>query len=251
MHILFVDESGTAPNPGNSRSRYFVIGGVVVPENVWHRIRDALLGLKVRRKIRGEFKWRYFAPGNDDERNPMRRLQPEERNQIRSELCKIVCAEKSVRSIACVACIEAAYELASVDNRDDLYAGTYKPVSERFQYYLQDLSRKTGQDEFGIIVADHRGINDDKRFRAHHERLLHSSSEFTSNYKNLIESLFVHPSNLSVGIQLADLVAGAVWRNFEKADARWYRLLEPSFRCSPTGVVDGYGVVRFPKSTWR
>jgi hypothetical protein len=49
VHILFVDESGTAPNPGNYRSQYFVIGGVIIPELAWHHIRDALMGLKVRR----------------------------------------------------------------------------------------------------------------------------------------------------------------------------------------------------------
>jgi Protein of unknown function (DUF3800) len=250
VHILFVDESGTAPNSGNCRSKYFVIGGVIIPEQVWHSVRDSLLGLKIRRKIRGELKWRYFAPGNNDDRNPMRNLTADERNQIRTELCKILAAEKSIRSLACVACVEAAYALASVNDRDDLYAAAYKPVSERFQYYLQDCSRGGKLKELGIIVADHRGINDDKRFRAHHERLLHSSSEFTSDYRNLVESLFVHPSNLSVGIQLADLVSGAVWRMFERGDDRWYRLLRPTFRCSPSGSVDGYGIVRFPKGTW-
>jgi Protein of unknown function (DUF3800) len=250
MHILFVDESGTPPNPSSHKSKYFVIAGTIIPEQVWHRIRDALLGLKARRKIRGEFKWRYFSPDNDDVRNPMRKCSQEERNDIRTEICKIICSEKSIKCLACVACIESAYAFSSVDNRDDLYAGTYKPVSERFQYYLQDLSRIVGRDEFGIIVADHRGINDDQRFRGHHEKLLHSSSEFTSNYKNLIESLFVHPSDLSVGIQLADLVAGAVWRKFEKNDDRWFQLLEPAFRCSTSGKVEGYGLVKYPKTGW-
>jgi len=124
MHILFVDESGTAPSPGSARSKYFVVSGVVIPEQVWHRIRDALLGLKVRLRIRGEFKWRYFAPGNDDDRNPMRTMNADRRNQVRTELCKIICTEKSAKFLAAISCIEAAYELAMVNDRDDLYAGT-------------------------------------------------------------------------------------------------------------------------------
>ena len=132
MHMLFVDESGTPPSPNQNRSQYFVIAGIIIPEQVWHRIRDALLGLKVRRKIRGEFKWRYFSPDNDDSKNPMRKLTANERNDIRTELRRIICSEKSVKSLACVASIQAVYGLSSVSNRDDLYAGTYKPVSERF-----------------------------------------------------------------------------------------------------------------------
>ena len=68
-----------------------------------------------------------------------------------------------------------------------------------------------------------------------------------SRYENLVESLFVQPSNMSVGVQLADVVAGAVWRNFEKGDSRWFDMLKPSFRKSRSGSMDGYGLVRFPK----
>jgi len=45
MHILFADESGTPPHPGQTTQRYFVIGGIIVPESVWHRLRDAILGM--------------------------------------------------------------------------------------------------------------------------------------------------------------------------------------------------------------
>jgi len=80
MHLLFVDESGTPPRPG-VQSQYFVVAGVIVPEAIWHRLRDAILGLKLRYKIRGEIKWRYFAPGNDDLGNPMKGLDQVARNQ--------------------------------------------------------------------------------------------------------------------------------------------------------------------------
>ncbi|MHB1220303.1 MAG: DUF3800 domain-containing protein [Alphaproteobacteria bacterium] len=105
----------------------------------------------------------------------------------------------------------AAYEMDSINTQEDLYHGTYKPITERFQYYLQDESRLVGTKQFGIVVADHRGNQDDKRLRGHHQKLLHSTGGFTSEYKNLIEGLFLEPSNLSMGVQLADLVAGAVW----------------------------------------
>jgi len=251
MHIFFIDESGTPPGAGKLLDKYFVIGGLIIPDSVWHKVKDALLGMKARRKIAGEIKWRYFAPNNDDASNPMRNMDQQVRNEIRAEMYQIICSVKSIKSMACVACIEAAYAMPSVADRDDLYHLTYKPLSERFQYHLQDLSRVVGRIETGIIVADHRGVKDDERFRTAHEQLLSSGTEFTSRYPNLVESLFFQPSDLSVGIQLADMVAGAVWRKFEKADNYWYDALEPSLRKSPKGVVDGYGIVKFPKGTWR
>lgn len=251
MHLFFLDESGTPPSPTGHQDRYFVVGGLAIPDGVWHKVRDSFHGMKVRRKINGEVKWRYFAAQNHDVANPMREMEQAQRDEIRIELYQIICATKSIKSMACVACIEAAYKTSFVTCSDDLYHHTYKPLSERFQYHLQDLSKIVGRTETGIIVADHRGAKPDAKFRQAHERLLKSESDYTSSYQSLIESLFFLPSDISVGIQLADMVAGAVWRKFEKDDDRFYRLLEPSIRKSPTGNVDGFGIIRFPKGTWQ
>ena len=108
--------------------------------------------------------------------------------------------------------------------------------------------------ECGIIVADHRGAKDDERFRGAHERLLYEHTVWTSKYGNMVESLFFQPSDLSVGVQLADMVAGAVWRKYEKAaNERWYKapLNLPCGRLKGHGSVDGYGIIKFPKRTWK
>lgn len=209
-------------------------------------MRDGLMGIKIRRQIRGEIKWRYFAPNNTDDRNPMRNLAQADRDAIREEIYRLMASEAAVRTLACVASRPAAYAMASINTQSDLYHATFKPITERFQYHLQDISKLTGRKEYGIVVGDHRGAGDDKRLRGHHEMLLHSTSPFTSKYANLIEGLFLHPSNLSVGIQLADMVAGAVWRKFERQDQKYYDLLLPSLRKGPNGNEAGYGVVRFP-----
>jgi hypothetical protein len=125
VHILFLDESGTPPSPHKIKNRYFVIGGLAIPEGKWSKLRDGLLGLKRRRKLRGEIKWRYFAPDNTEKENPMRDLGLEERNSIREEIYEsIIVKERSVRTIACVTCIEAAYRMPSIVDRDDLYKFT-------------------------------------------------------------------------------------------------------------------------------
>lgn len=248
MHILFLDESGTPPRPQDKYPSYFVVGGIIIPETSWHRMRDGLMGIKIRRKIRGEIKWRYFAPNNNDPRNPMRGMLQPDRDTIREEIYRLIGSEGAVKTLACVASRQGAYAMASVNSQDDLYHGTFKPVTERFQYHLQDISKLTGRKEYGIVVGDHRGPGDDRRLRTHHEKLLHSASGFTSKYENLVEGLFIHPSNLSVGIQLADMVAGAVWRMFERKDDKYYKMLEPSMRKSASGVINGYGLVKYPTS---
>jgi len=250
MHILFADESGTPPHPGQVNQRYFVIGGVIVPENVWHRLRDALLGMKIRRKLRGELKWRFFSPNNDDARNPMRALDQGVRDEIRTEIYGMIAKEKSVKTLAAVCSIEAAYRMTSVTDQQGIYNLSYKVLTERFQYYLQDQTRETGTPAYGLIICDHRGKGDDKRLRAHHQMLVHSTAAFTSKYENLIESVLLQPSNLSIGIQFADMVAGAVWRRCERNDDRWYMVMRESLRRGPAGQVEGYGIIKVPKVGW-
>lgn len=251
MHLLFVDESGTPPKPDHQGSAYFVIAGLVIPEDRWVGMRDKLLGLKRASGYHGEVKWRFFAPNNSDPENPMADWDQAKRNAFRDDLFAIITGTKSCKIIACASEGDTAYGLGNVNSQDDLYFRTYKPVTERFQYFLQDITRTSGRDTFGLIVADHRGRGDDDRMRMQHERLVREAGKYTSDYANFIEGLFFSPSHLSIGIQLVDMVAGAIWRAQAHDDRTWYDRLRPSIRSGANGKIDGYGVVRFPKRGWK
>ncbi len=214
-------------------------------------MREKLLGLKVASKYRGEVKWRYFAPSNNDDDNPMKGWDQERRNQFRERVFSIITETKSCRIVACISESLAAYSLGNVHSQEDLYFKTYKPVTERFQYLLQDITKASGRDTFGLIVADHRGKGDDDGMRHRHERLIRESGRNTSQYSNFIESLFFVPSHMSVGIQLVDMVAGAIWRAQAHDDHTWFNRIRPSFRTSAQGKIDGFGIARFPKAGWQ
>lgn len=104
-----------------------------------------------------------------------------------------------------------------------------------------------GRYEYGIIVLDQRSHRDDSTLRDVHEQLVNEQGIWTSKYKNLIEGVFLAPSHYGVGIQFADMVAGAVHRYFEHHDATWFDLIAGSFRASPSGQIDGYGLAKVPK----
>ena len=251
MHLLFIDESGTPPKPTDNGLAYFVIAGLVIPEDRWTGMRGKLIGLKRRTGYKGEVKWRYFAPNNKQEENPMKEWPQQQRNFFRDEVFKIITDAKSCKILACVSETPTAYGLGNVNGQEDLYFRTYKPVTERFQYLLQDITKVSGSDTMGLIVADHRGRDGDERMRAQHERLVREKGQYTSTYSNFIESLFFVPSHMSIGIQLVDMVAGAIWRAQAHNDQTWYERLRPSFRCSNNGGIDGYGIARFPKAGWK
>lgn len=251
MQILFVDESGTPPPPDRQNTKLFVLGGVVVPEDFWSKLAADLRRLKDHFKIGGEIKWRYFAPDKPgSKKHSLSHLNPAQKEDLRTKLYEVICSYRSVRIICVATNVELAYRQPYVKNADDLYWYSYKQLTERFQYYLQDLERTVGQRVNGIVVCDHRAPKDDARLRELHQQLLAGSKATFSHYENLIEGLFIAPSHLSVGIQFADMVAGAVFRAYAADDRRYFSQIETSFRRSAKGQLDGYGLVKFPKTGW-
>jgi hypothetical protein len=99
----------------------------------------------------------------------MRHLAQSERDAIRIEIFGIISKPRHrITSIAAICSAAAAYEMDSLNEQKDIYNLTYKVLTERFQYYLQDRSNRSNA-EFGIVVCDHRGAQDDKRLRSHHQ----------------------------------------------------------------------------------
>lgn len=252
MQILFIDESGTPPPPDKiENTPFFVLGGIVIPEDVWPKLSKDLTHLKEQAGIEGEIKWRYFAPSRPGaKQNPLSHMSAEQKESVRTKLYDLIGKYKSIKLICAVVNVRLAYGLPYVNTADDLYWYSYKQITERFQYYLQDLERVVGHRIYGIIVCDNRAPKDDERLRELHHRMLTKQRDTTSNYANLIEGLFIAPSHLSVGVQLADMVAGAVFRAKKANDPRFFSQIRGSFRVSPSGKIEGYGVVKFPRGNW-
>jgi hypothetical protein len=247
MHILFIDESGNPPPPGKLGSKNSVLGGVIIPEEIWPKLAADLKRLKKEYDVSGEIKWRHFIAGNRKPENSLLHLNPAQRDTLRLKLLQALVRYKSIRIISVIADIQLSYADSTIIDDNGLYHRSYKVLTERFQYFLQDMERESGQRINGLVVCDHRNNHQDDRLRALHQNLVNSEGIFTSTYANLIEGLFLAPSHYSVGIQFADLVAGAVFRKFESSDDRFYDVIKPLVRTSTTGNAEGYGLVRLPK----
>ena len=253
MYLLFIDESGTPPHESKCVGQYLTIAGLIIPDGVWYGIARELAKIKADFKVEGELKWRQFGMTRNDEKSSIKHLDIDERDRLRNKVFDIVTKRRSVKIIACVTCCEAAYRMDTVRTPDDVYELTYKGVTERFQYFLQDTGKETGTHQFGMIIADHRMHANDERLRAHHHGLLAKDQTLRkrgstrTSYDNIVETIQFSPSHYSVGLQLVDMVAGAIGRYFQCKDAKFVKLLLPSFRASPKGEIAGYGLVKMPK----
>lgn len=247
MQILFIDESGTPPPIDRvDTSPYFVLGGIVIPDEFWHRVKADLEAAKRDFGVKGEIKWRFFSPDNRKVHS-LSHLDAAAKEALRTRLFGIIVRYKSIKTMGVIVDTAAAYALPYVTSPDELYWYAYKTMTERFQYYLQDISRISGQRINGIVICDHRAPNDDRRLQELHARLLEGHHHAHSSYDNLVEGLFVAASHLSVGIQFADMVGGAILRRERASDSRFFDQIAGTFRKSEQGRVEGYGLIRFPK----
>lgn len=248
MQILFIDESGYPPLPKDklpAEDSYFVLGGIVIPEDTWPKVRDGLNLIKDRFSVKGEIKWRYFSPRYTRKDSSLLHLDVPRRNLLRDELYGLITAYRAIKIISVIANVNKAYGEKCKD-QSDIYWQSYKQLAERFQYYLQDISKDVGSHINGIIVCDHLQPSDDNRLRDLHQQMISGGQKHSSNYKNLVEGLFFAASHHSVGVQLADIVAGAIYR-YAKGDAQFYEKIKANFRKDSKGNISGYGLVKWPK----
>jgi hypothetical protein len=244
-HFLFIDESGNANADASKTAKSpFVLGGIAIPADIWHDIDRELSAIKARYKVVDELKFSAFGkpPGLG---GAVSHLGYEQRASLRVELCQVIARRNSIVIIAAIS-TAAQYALHGWyrKEQDGIYIGGLKVLSERFQYYLQDLSRATGSNYTGVLVCDARSRKGDQALREAFADLKKPGMAYTSNYDRIVEGLFLAESHLSMGLQLADIVAGAIARHEITSSDPWYALIESRIRRSPAGKTEGFGIVR-------
>lgn len=249
MQILFLDESGTAPSRNAvERNPYFVLGGLIVPEAQWKSLQRDLRRLKAEYHVDGEVKWRYFIPHPLSHKvTPLSHLDIPQLDELRMRLFNVIASYKSFRVLAAVVDTKSYYEKHPGRDAEDMYHDAFEAVCARFQYYLQDMQRATtGSPFYGMVVIDERNNQQNKQLDNFHFDLLNNHDSRRADYNNLVEGLFIAASHHSVGVQFADLVAGAVYRKVSKGDSSFYDVIRGNIRCRSNGDVNGYGIVSVP-----
>lgn len=224
MHILFLDESGTAPEPAHAeKSPMFVLGGLAVSEDSWVELALRLNSLKIEFGIVGEIKWRYFNRSELSNHATLAHLSIAERNEFRRRVFKIIWTHAKGLALTVVVQPSAAYASLLCASAEEMYEKAFQAITHEFSSYLIRLSNNQESNERGLVVADHRNAAQDERLRTFHHANL-TKMNFESH--RLVEGLFFSASHLSVGTQLADFIAGASFRKHARNDEEFWNHLE-------------------------
>ena len=145
---------------------------------------------------------------------------------------------------------------------DNRYVNAYKEkiLKMHLQNAYQRVQMEFENKAFAMFILDEMDQQMLEILKIKSHSLVTNGDMFVK-YKNVFPSLLVEHSNLCVGIQLADYVAGAVngclkKRLLEKpgydfADELYFKMIYPKIRCSDSFQHFGYGIMEIPTDQKR
>jgi hypothetical protein len=231
MHLLYVDDSGSVGNP---QERYFVLGGVAVFERgIYHVIKgldDIVDGFGL-----GGCSHDVELHGTDmygGRCQPWRSLQRAEREGFLTRALAVIRAQRSA-----VRLFGIAVDKAHVAPNDAVEYG-FEEICNRFNLFLQRASnrgRRRPEGQRGLVIMDEMHHEQPLQALARHFRV---NGTRWGRLGSLAEVPLFVDSKASRLVQLADLVAYALWRRYEHQDGRFFDPIVPYFDAEG-GVIHG------------
>lgn len=235
MYLVYIDGSGSVKNPNE---KYFILGGISVFERqIFHLIKhvdEFVESLNLGHPEDVELHASVIANGRE---KPWKGVPRKARLQIIEDALEIV--RQSHRSVSLFAI--AVHKVQRAPNDPVEYA--FEEICNRFNLQLKRIYNRAGKKEEG----KHRGlvIMDKSNYESALQSLARTFRVQGTRWgelRNLAEVPLFVDSQASRIIQIADLVAWAVWRRYEYQDTRYFDKIVSRFD-SEGGVL--HGLVHF------
>lgn len=230
MYLLYVDESGTTHDPNQ---QYFVLAGFCVFERQGYWIANQLDQIAARFDPADRATVELHGSPMFGGRSRWPIYPKEDRHQAIEDSLKVFLqSHPSNRMFASV------IKKSAVSLRDPVGVA-FEQLASRFDKYLMRLHRN-GDTQRGIIIFDKSTYETTIQSLATDFRTIGYTWGLIRNFSEV--PLFLD-SKASRLIQLADLIAYAVFRHFEKGDNRFFPIIEPRFD-SEGGIVHGLHILQ-------
>lgn len=218
MHLLYVDESGSATDVSQ---KYFVLAGVSVFERTTHWIEKSLD--EIARKIAPESPRELEFHGS-----PMRSgkgfwrkfdLATREALIVEALSSGVLRQMKGVRLFAC------AVEKTALVDKDPVHV-CFEQLVRQFDLFLQRCHIKHSDSQRGLMLFDESST--EQRLQTLAREFKHNGHSYgrTHNYAEVPVFLDSRATRL---IQLADLVAYSIFRHFEHGDSKYWNVIKDRF----------------------
>jgi hypothetical protein len=217
MHLLYLDDSGSATNP---QEDYFVLGGIsIYKAQAYYFIQEMdKLATTINPANPHDVEFHASEIHSRKEQPWKGMSQQEARGVIKAVLNILKQSYETARVFAC------AVHKKSFPGRDPVELA-FEDLCSRFDLYLDRL-RRQGDRQRGILILDES---------THETTLQRMTREFRTLgtrwgvLHNLAETPLFVDSKASRSIQLADHVAYAVFRRYNAGDTNYFDIIAPKF----------------------
>ena len=232
MYVIYLDESGD-PNGWNNNQDHFVLGGIAVHEgHIWH------LG-NILDDIQAEFfpdipvPLKFHAVDIHNGRERFRSLTEIERQRMLDAIYDAVSQTCYPNAVL----FATAMHISSVRNSDQALRDTFEDVVQRVNTFLVRLHNQSNPQK-GLLIID-RSQSTEARYRT----LISDFRIHGTRYGyigNIVDIPYFSQSSETRLLQLADLIAYAVFRYYERGDDQFLTRIMPRFdRRNPNHPPDG------------
>jgi len=228
VHLLYLDESGSASDPGQ---QFFVLAGVSVFERESHWVEQQLNAVAQRFAPDAPYSVELHGSPMRSGHGAWRRHPKDDRFQAIRDALQVGVAERSPRSVRLFG---AVIKKSAVAGQDPVELA-FEQLTSRFDRYLKRLFNKHNDAQRGLILLDKSSTENRIQTLAREFKYEGHSWGRTKNYAEVPVFLDSKASRL---IQLADLVAFALFRFHEHNDNSFYDVIKHCFD-SEGGVEHG------------
>jgi hypothetical protein len=164
-------------------------------------------------------------------KNEWRHIPAQAREQAMKELLTLI--KNSFPKINLFGAVIAKSAASGIDISEYLFT----QVASRFDMFLGRIYRNTGEHERGIAIFDKTASEIEiQKWSRTFQQIGH---QWGSRLHNFAEVPLFLDSKMSRLIQLADLVAYAIYRKYESGDASLFSIIENCFD-TEGGIVHGF-----------
>jgi hypothetical protein len=227
MHLLYLDESGSISDPCQ---RYFVLAGLSVFERSTHWIETELNAIAERFNPSDPYSIELHGSPMRTGSHGWTEYPREQRKQ--AVLDALTCVAKHhPRDVRLFGIVLEKKNFSG----QDIAQVAFEQISSRFDQYLGRLYREKNDPQRGMMLFDKSTT--ERRIQTLARDFKHTGHTYgvTRNYAEVPVFLDSQASRL---VQLADLVAYALFRNYEHGDASYLDACSHCFDAEG-GVVHG------------
>lgn len=219
MHLLYVDESGSVPDP---KQKFFVLAGVAVFERKTHwieqRLNDIAAGFSPDDPHAIELHGSPMRAGRDGwNAHPLA-----DRILAIKKALQVGVADHHPNGVRLFGAVVNKKSLVGTDPVEF----AFEQLTHRFDLFLKRLHQKHGDSQRGIMLFDKSSTEKRIQTLAREFKYTGHSRGKTNNYAEVPVFLDSKASRL---IQLADLVAFALFRFYQSGDNSFYDIIKFCF----------------------